>query len=147
MKKFFSFAIALVACALAFTSCELKIDSPLVGSWNNSGKLTLIDASTGTSQSYDAHYWLSFFDNGQFQNNVYITGTFDGVYRKGTWSVKGDQVTIRKQVGGRIQNNNFYNDSSFEPTEEVATWSIKDHYLTLTYSDGHIEQYYDGSGQ
>ena len=34
MRKFFIFAIALVASALALTSCEgNKIDSPIVGTW------------------------------------------------------------------------------------------------------------------
>ena len=33
MKKFLFFAIALVAGALAFTSCDKKVDSPLVGTW------------------------------------------------------------------------------------------------------------------
>ena len=34
MKKFFIFAIALVASVLALTSCEgNKIDSPIVGTW------------------------------------------------------------------------------------------------------------------
>ena len=51
MKKFLS--LALVACALAFTSCEPKIDSPIVGSWNARGTLAIINPSTGTTQYYD----------------------------------------------------------------------------------------------
>ena len=145
MKKIFAFAFALVASALVFTSCEKKIDSPLVGGWNTSGTLTIIDASTGPPQEYDADFQLTFFDNGQLQNNIYIKGTFNGIYRKGTWSVNGNQVTIRKQVGGTIQNNNFINDNTFKPTEEVAEWSIENNYLYLNYTDGRKERYYDGS--
>lgn len=149
MKKFFSFAIALVASALAFTSCEneAKIDSPLVGGWNTRGELTLIDESTGESKTYDADHSFTFFDNGQWQYNIYIHDTFNGVYKRGTWSVKENKLTLRTQISGTISNNNFTPKSGFQPTEEVVTWYIEDHYLFLTYSNGDILRLYDGSGK
>ena len=146
MKKIFSFAVALIACALAFTSCDPKIDSPLVGGWLINGTLTIVDPSTGTSTTYDAEHSINFFDNGQYQYNIYIKNTFDGIYYRGTWSVKENQVTIRTQKYGPIKDNTFYVDSSFQPKEEVATWEIKDHYLYLTYSVGRKVHFYVGSG-
>ena len=142
MKKLFSFAIALVACALAFTSCETKIDSPIVGGWNTRGILVEVNAD-GTSQEAEVSHSLNFFDNGQYQYNIYYYGTFNGYVKRGTWSVKGDKLTIRTEKSGKINNNEFvYND--FTVKEEVVTWRIDGHYLILTYSDGHEESFYDG---
>ena len=146
MKKIFSFAIALVACALAFTSCDPYTNSPLVGSWLANGTLTLLDATTGVSKVYDANHSIHFFDNGQFQYNVYIKGTTDGIFKRGVWAAKGDQLTLRTQKAGEIRSNEFVYDNSFKTTDEVVTWSIDGHYLTLTHADGSKEIFYDGSG-
>ena len=150
MKKHFSFVIALVACALAFTSCNPKVDSPLVGGWNTRGTLLEIDPTTGASVYRDVHHSLHFFDNGQFQHNIYYyddngNQTFDGYVSRGTWSVKDDIVKFRTEKSGKIRNNEFIYDSSFKPTTDEATWRIDGHYLYLKYaSDGHEESYYDG---
>lgn len=139
MKKIFSFAVALVACALAFTSCQTKIDSPLVGWW--SAPTIIVDE---TSQEREGRNDLNFIDNGQFQQNMYYDGTFDGFYAKGTWSVKGDKVTINKTVYGKISNNNFIPDNSFKPYSEEYTWRIDGHYLYLKDSEGNEYTFRDG---
>ena len=142
MKKFFFFAIALVACVLAFTSCDPtpKIDSPLVGSW--SVGTYVVDETTHQERS--ARNWLHFIDNGQFQQNLYYDGTFDGFYAKGSWSVKGDKVTISKSTSGKINNNNFVEDSSYKPNTVEYTWHIDGHYLYLQTADGTVYEFRDG---
>ena len=140
MKKFFYFAIALVACALAFTSCNQKIDSPLVGWW--SAGTYVVDETT--HQERAARNDLNFIDNGQFQQNLYYDGTFDGLYAMGTWSVKDNKVTIRKNTSGTINNNNFVADPSFEPYTEVYTWRIEGHYLYLETAEEIVYEFRDG---
>lgn len=152
MKKYFFFAIALVASALAFTSCETKIESPLVGGWSHRGILNEIDLTTGSAVEREVLYSLHFFDNGEFQHSIYYYDskgyvTSDGYVKRGTWSVKDNKVTIRTEKSGKIRNNEFIYDSSFKPTTDEATWRIEDHYLHLIYaSDGHEESYSDGKG-
>ena len=138
MKKIFS--MALVACALAFTSCETKIESPLVGWW--SVGTSVFDETT--QQERAARNELNFFDNGQFQQNLYYKGTFDGFYAMGTWSVKGNKVTISKSTSGAIKDNNFIKDSSFKPYTEEYTWRIEGHFLYLQTADGTVYEFRDG---
>ena len=145
MKKFFSLVIALVACALTFTSCQPKIDSPIVGGWNTRGVLVVVDPASGASVEREVSHSLNFFDNGQYQYNIYYYGTFDGYVKRGTWSVKDNNLTIRTEKAGKIRNNEFVYDD-FTRKEEVVTWRIENHYLYLTYDDGHVESFYDGSG-
>ena len=140
MKKYFYFAIALVACALAFASCNPKIDSPLVGWW--SAGTYVVDETT--HQERAARNDLNFIDNGQFQQNLYYNGTFDGLYAIGTWSVKGNKVTISKSTSGTISNNDFIPDSSFKPYTEDYTWRIEGHYLYLQTADGTVYEFRDG---
>ena len=140
MKKYFFFAIALVVCALAFTSCNPKIDSPLVGWW--SVGTYVVDETT--QQERAARNELNFFDNGQFQQNIYYNGTFDGLYARGTWSVNGNKVTISKTTSGTIKNNNFVADPSFKPYTEEYTWHIEGHYLYLETAEGIVYQFRDG---
>lgn len=124
---------------MAFTSCQTKIDSPLVGWW--SAPTIIVDE---TSQEREGRNDLNFIDNGQFQQNMYYDGTFDGFYAKGTWSVKGDKVTINKTVYGKISNNNFIPDNSFKPYSEEYTWRIDGHYLYLKDSEGNEYTFRDG---
>ena len=150
MKKFFSFAIALVVCAMTFISCETKIDSPLVESWNRRGVLVEVDAETGTSVEYNALFDLYFFDNGQWQYNIHKYDAYgdldinNGYIKRGTWSVKENKLTLRTAQSGKIVNKQPVYDGSFKPTTEEITWRIDGHYLHLTFADGHEEEYYDG---
>ena len=147
MKKFFSFAIALVACALAFTSCEPKVNSPIVGSWNARGYL-ILDGTT-----YNCLRTFSFFDNGTFEYGEYILeddyAVHDGFVTTGKFKLDGDKVTLSKQKYAKSHNGNrtYYND--YVPSEELAKWRIEDHYLYLNRylgtEDEHEERYYDGS--
>lgn len=150
MKKFFSFVIALVACAITFTSCEKKIDSPLVGSWNHGGYY--ID----DKGEYEALFSLHFFDNGDFQYNVSILPTDGGItihtsYETfGSWDVDGDKVTLHCKKYGVSQDGQITYDSKFKPYDEEAKWRIDGHYLYLTRYIGTEEEieerFYDGSG-
>ena len=142
MKKLFS--ILAVACALVFTSCNTKIDSPLVGWW--SAPATIVDVNPdGTQTERAGRNELNFIDNGQFQQNMYYAGdSFSGYYAMGTWSVKDNKVTIRKTSSGKIDNKNFVADSSFKPFEEEYTWRIEGHYLYLTTSEGIEYTFRDG---
>lgn len=152
MKTIKLFAALCCVSAMLFTSCENKIDSPLVGGWNLRGILTEIDVTTGSEVERQVLYSLHFFDNGQFQHSIYYYDdqgypTSDGYVKRGTWSVKEDKVTFRTEQSGKIVNKEFVYDISFKPTTDEATWRIENHYLYLKYaSDGHEESYFDGKG-
>ena len=152
MKKFLS--LALVACALAFTSCEPKIDSPIVGSWNARGTLAIVNPSTGTTQYYDVLRMFYFSDNGTFQYNDYLyndagIATSDGYILQGSWSVDGDKLTLNTKKSGTVSSNNITYDSDFKPVSELIKWHIDGHYLHLTRNYGtdkeREEAFYDGS--
>lgn len=148
--KLFVVLCCAVVCASAFTSCNTKIDSPLVGSWNTRSTLIEIDPSSGSKVYREVLHSLHFIDNGQFQHGIYYYdnnnyATSDGYITQGTWSVKEDKVTVRTEKSGKIRNNEYIFDSSFKSTTDEATWRIDGHYLYLKYaSDGHEESYYDG---
>lgn len=147
MKKFFIFA--LVACALAFTSCEPKIDSPLVGSWNTRGYIL----EEGVVRECLCAF--SFFDNGTFNYGDYIIedgyAVHDGYVTEGAWSVDGDKLTLRKQKAGKSHDGNRTYDPNYKASEELIKWHIDGHYLYLVRyygtSDQREESYYDGKGQ
>ena len=149
MKKFFAFAIALVTCALTFTSCEKKIESPLVGSWNTRGGAYIVDISTGQTQYFEnAERWFHFHDNGQFQYFLY-TSTFNGYTKEGTWSVDGDILTLHWTKYGVVTNNNTVYNSKFIPEDETVKWRIDGHYVYFTRNYGTDKEetvsFYDGS--
>ena len=154
MKKILIFAFALLACAMAFTSCGIKIDSPLVGSWNARGKLVVVNPTDGSNKSYDILRHLYFFDNGTFQYNEYFYdnngyATSDGYITVGTWSVDGDKLTLHKQKTGTCHANMPTYDNSFTPVDELIKWRIDGHYLYLIRNYGTENEYedsfYDGS--
>ena len=122
MKKFFSFAVALVACAMVFTSCEVKIDSPLVGSWNHRSTLNL------DGVEYDALTSIYFIDNGQVSYNTSKLEEVihDNYITEGTWSVDGNKVTFYWQKQGVRHDGVASYDSSFKATTEVCPWEIKE---------------------
>lgn len=147
MKKFFSFAIALVACALAFTSCEPKVNSPIVKSWNARATLYI----DGTA--YDGLLNFAFFEDGTFEYGEFIIEdggqVHDGYVIEGKFKLDGDKVTLSKQKAGKSHNGNRTYDQSYQPSEELAKWRIEEHYLYLTRyfgtEDEREERYYDGS--
>ena len=154
MKKIFSYVIALMACALTFSGCEKKIDSPLVGNWNIRGTLAVVNAD-GTTSYYAVLRRFSFIDNGTFQYNDYLFdsqdyATSDGWILTGTWEVDGDMLTLHKQKFGTVKNNEPTFEASFKAKDELIKWRIADHYLHLTRNYGAADQYeeefYDGSG-
>ena len=152
MKKFFTFAIALVASALALSSCQPTIDSPLVGSWNARGLLYVEDEG----EDYETLRMFHFFDNGDFQYNEYLytsdgIASNDGYILTGSWSVDGDILTLHKKKYGTCHAGQNTFDSSFKPSDETNKWFIDGHYLHLIRlygtEDAFEETFYDGSGQ
>ena len=142
MKKSFSFAIALVATALALVSCEQKIDSPLVGSWNARGTLYVADED----HYYDVLRCFFFIDNGHFQYNDYFydgdgVATDEGYILEGTWTVDGDKLTLHKTQFGTCKGSERKYNSNFQPSDEVIKWRIDGHDLHLTRKDGNGKEY------
>lgn len=149
MKKFFSFVIALVACAMTFTSCEKKIDSPLVGSWLHRGYYIDLE-----EHEYNALISFHFFDNGDFQYNISLlpdegTVVHDAYEYFGSWDVDGDKLTLHYKKYGKSHDGQVTYDSTFKPYDEEAKWRIENHYLYLTRYIGTeeevVEEFYDGS--
>ena len=148
MKKFFTFAFALVASALVFTSCEKKIESPLVGTWST-GRGTYavhspIDGSViGT---YECTTSYTFFDTGKYQYCINIIeqevdergmNPIRDVYTtEGTWKAEGNQLTLHKEKYGLRHDGVMTYESKYKPSEEVIKWEIKDNNLYLTYYAG-----------
>ncbi len=143
-----TFAIALVACTLTFTSCEKKIDSPLVGSWLHRTNLYIDNVR------YDAITTLTFLDNGTF---IYETAKLpdegtairEAMVREGSWSVDGDKVTLHWEKQGMRMDGQITYNPDFKKEDELTKWEIKDHnlYLTRYYGTAQevVEEFSDGS--
>ena len=96
MRKFFIFAIALVASALTLTSCEgNKIDSPIVGTWAQIHE--------------DMEYFITFDGKGNYTyiNNYYFYDQETGekieiphehVVIKGSFKIDGDIITVHNDT-------------------------------------------------
>ena len=146
MKKFFSFAIALVACALAFTSCEKKIDSPLVGTWTAGlSRLTIINPIDNTREERECSVSFTFYDTGKFQHDISIleesdasgySAIHDSYSTEGTWSVDGNKLTLHKEKYGLRHDGQMTYAKDYTPSDELIKWEIKDNNLYLTYYAG-----------
>lgn len=126
MKKFFILAIALVASALVLTSCETKIDHPLVGNWNAKG----LFYNEEEFEFYDTYRTFRFLDNGDFQYTEYLYDledrlTNDGAFLEGSWSVDGDILTLHKKKFGTIEGGKFIYDDSYKLPDETNKWFIE----------------------
>lgn len=147
MKKIFAFALALVACVMTFTSCEKKIESPLVGSWSHKGTLRVVNPVDGTSVTYEALFSFDFIDNGDFQYNISIipegdvVAIHDEYITFGTWTVEGDIITLNKKTYGLRHDGQFTVDATFKPSEELVKWRIDGHNLIVKREYGTEKEY------
>ena len=102
MKKVLFFAIALVASALTFTSCEKdKIDSPLVGTWEQVETFyvpeTKVTTRMETIITFDGkgNYVLErgkYFDYDEGGTETHMRGI-----ERGSFSIEGDIVTVHHE--------------------------------------------------
>ena len=148
MKKFFTFAFALVASALVLTSCEPKIESPLVGTWSTGRGTFAIHSPIDGSLigTYECTTSYTFYDNGKYQYDINIIeqevdaqgiNPIRDIYStEGTWKTAGDQLTLHKEKYGLRHDGVITYDPKFQPSEEVIKWEIKDNKLYLTYYAG-----------
>ena len=140
MKKFFSFAAALLACVLTFTSCEKNIDSPIVGKWNASLVIKTDDGEFSGMRIF------SFYPSGSFHYADYFISS-DGVMRdainatEGTYKLDGDKVTLHFKNFGTIKNGEPTWDKDFKPYDELAKWRVEGAYLYLTRNAGTAEEH------
>ena len=130
MKKILFFAIALVAGALAFTSCEGNDpQNAIIGEWS-------YDAPAWESGYYD-EFVAIFNEDGTFQLRDYghegpgapRNNSFN--YFEGTYSIKGDIVNAHFSGHGWYFGDEKNPVSSFEPWDEKIKYSIDGNKLTL----------------
>lgn len=129
MKKILFFALALVAGALAFTSCDKnKVDSPLVGTWE--------------SHREDVPHYrqLNFFANGNVDYREYME---DGIYNtmEGTYSIKGDTYTAHFTRHGWNYGEGVEYIPDWDGYDDYAKFSISGNEATITHLYGTSDAY------
>ena len=134
MKKFFIFAIALVASVLAFTSCEgNKIDSPIIGTW--------------AQIEEDMEYFITFDGKGNYTyiNNYYFydqeTGVkiptpHEHVVIKGSFKIDGDIITVHNDTETISMDGGPAESIEWEPYDEQMKFSISGNTLHLVRGYG-----------
>ena len=134
MKKFFIFAIALVASALTFTSCDKNnIDSPVVGTWAQIHE--------------DMEYFITFDGKGNYTyiNNYYFydqeTGVkiptpHEHVVIKGSFKIDGDIITVHNESQTISMDGGPAQDIEWEPYDEQMKFSISGNTLHLVRDYG-----------
>lgn len=129
MKKFFIFALALVAGALAFTSCDKnKVDSPLVGTWE--------------CHREDVPHFLqvNFHADGKLDYREYME---DGIYNtmEGTYSIKGDTYTAHFTRHGWNYGEGVEYIPDWDGYDDYAKFSISGNEATITHLYGTSDAY------
>ena len=134
MKKFFLFAIALVASVLALTSCEgNKIDSPIVGTWAQIHE--------------DMEYFITFDGKGNYTyiNNYYfydidtgekIQTPHEHVVIKGSFTIDGDIITVHNDTETISMDGGPAHEIEWEPYDEQMKFSISGNTLHLVRGYG-----------
>ena len=134
MKKFFIFAIALVASALTFTSCDKNnIDSPVVGTW--------------AQIEEDMEYFITFDGKGNYTyiNNYYfydidtgekIQTPHEHVVIKGSFKIDGDIITVHNESQTISMDGGPAESIEWEPYDEQMKFRIEGNSLYLTRSYG-----------
>ena len=129
MRKFFIFAIALVASALTFTSCDKNnIDSPVVGTWAQIHE--------------DMEYFITFDGKGNYTyiNNYYfydidtgekIQTPHEHVVIKGSFKIDGDIITVHNDTETISMDGGPAQDIEWEPYDEQMKYSVKGNTLHL----------------
>ena len=129
MKKFFIFAIALVASVLALTSCEgNKIDSPIVGTW--------------AQTSDDMDFFITFDGKGNYTyiNDYYMYGRdavpHEHVVIKGSFKIDGDIITVHNDTETISMDGGPAREIEWEPYDEQMKFSISGNTLHLVRGYG-----------
>ena len=131
MRKFLFFAFALVACVLAFTSCNKKdkdIDSPIVGTWS------IIEP--------DMDYFITFDGKGNYTyiNDYYMYGRdavpHEHVVIKGSFTVDGDIITVHNDSETISMDGGPAEEIEWEPYDEQMKYSINGNTLHLVREYG-----------
>lgn len=129
MRKFFLFAIALVASALTFTSCDKNnIDSPIVGTWAQIHE--------------DMEYFITFDGKGNYTyiNNYYfydqetgkkIETPHEHVVIKGSFTIDGDIITVHNESQTISMDGGPAQDIEWEPYDEQMKYSVNGNTLHL----------------
>lgn len=129
MKKHLLFALALIAGALAFVSCEKDPADSLVGKW-----------SFDTEKSQDGFYETVsvIFDNKGgfvFQGEQHYANPEAGQHimlMEGTYKVNGDVITVHYTRHGWNHNGQIEYVPNWEEYDEEMKYSISGNKLTLT---------------
>lgn len=137
MKKILFFAIALVAGALAFTSCDSKkdnIDSPLVGTWR-------YQTPPAPDSGWYGVYIFTFKANGTFSliDEAHAPGSeemHDGFIWEGPYEIKDDIITIHKDKMGELHGDKIEYYTDYEPSDEKIKFALNGNKLTLTRDYG-----------
>ena len=130
MKKILFFAIALVASALAFTSCNgNNPNDPLVGTW----KYIEENGDIRSEQK------VKFEGNNNFSYSdyMYMSGQVHyGHILKGTYKINGDEVNIH-YTGFSWTNDGEHMEeqTDFQPYDEWFKYSINGNTLTIIRGD------------
>ena len=141
MKKFIIFAMALVAGAMTFTSCEKdKIDSPLVGTWED--VVTYYDEGRDLSTIMESiitfdgkgNYVLEegkYFQYGKSERETHGRGIEHGSY-----SIDGNLVTVHHEESMTIYNGHTGKmeeqpEENLRHYDEQLRFSIDGNKLTL----------------
>lgn len=129
MRKFFIFAIALVASVLAFTSCEgNKIDSPIVGTWAQiqEDREYFITFDGKGNYTYIINYYFYDIDTGEK-----IQTPHEHVVIKGSFKIDGDIITVHNESQTISMDGGPAESIEWEPYDEQMKYSVKGNTLHL----------------
>lgn len=130
MKKFFIFAIALVAGVLAFTSCNGNdASNPLVGTWKHIEEKG--DIRSEQKVTFEGNNNFSYSDYMYMSGQVHYGHIF-----KGTYKINGDEVNIHYTgFSGTNDGVHMEEQTDFQPYDEWFKYSINGNTLTITRGD------------
>ena len=138
MKKILFFAMALVACALAFTSCDKnKVDSPVVGTWR-------YQTPPAPDSGWFGVYIFTFNGDGTFALYDYAYGPgadlskpYDGFVWRGPYEINGDIITIHKEKYGMAKADGTEEyDDEWQSEDEKLKFSINGNIMHITRDYG-----------
>ena len=129
MRKFFIFAIALVASVLALTSCEgNKIDSPIVGTWAQ------IHEDMEDFITFDGKGNYTFIENYYFydqETGKKIEIPHEHIVIKGSFKIDGDIITVHNDTETISMDGGPAQEIEWEPYDEQMKYSVEGNTLHL----------------
>ena len=143
MKKFFIFAIALVASVLALTSCNgNNPNDPLVGTWQHIEDYG--DARSEQKVTFDGRDNFTYSDFKYMSDQVHY-----GQIIKGSYKIDGDIVTIHyAECSWTNDGQEYTKQDDFSLSDEQIKYSIEGNTLTVirlygtgsAYTETYIKQ-------